>query len=460
MFIGKRPAGFGNDTRIFKGEIMMIRLIVPFLGYLLKGDRRYVYYFRLRSNLRLSKDEIHELQARKLRQMIRYVHTHVPFYRDYFFKNKIDPEDIKTPRDLVLLPILTKQIIKDNLKNLKSDIQRDFVKVTSGGSTGETSVVFKSPYFIQMSRATTLRNMAIAGWYPYDKSVWIWGAPYEHQQIADSLLARIGTYVNGRLMLNAYNYSPKFFPNWTRKIMSFKPKILYGYASIILEYAKWCYLNGVSFDSIKSVVSTTEKLADRKLIEDAFKCKVYDQYGSREVLSIATECKCGNLHVSDDTAIVQQTQENELIITALDSFHFPLIRFKIGDIGKLQESKCLCGLNFSTMGLDIGRVTDNFIRPNGQKISGSALATYISTLDLAFNKYQLIQKDIHLFEAVIVGDQEVLEHSKGKFINALEEYFGQISVNFTLVKELPVEPSGKRLLFKCLIKVNESTSSK
>ena len=431
---------------------MNIRKVIQPLSYLLRGDLRYYYYVKLMKNLDLSRDSILELQDRKLQRLITHAYNRVPFYRKYFDSNDLRPEEIKSSSDLIKLPIMTKQAIKDNLEGLKSSQHKKLKRITSGGSTGETAVVYKSGHFLQMSHAALLRNFSFTGWLPWHRSVWIWGAPYEHQQVKNSLISKIGIFINGRLLLNAYNYSPRDFPRWAGKIKAFKPEVLYGYSSIILEFAKWCIANNVTLHSIARVVSTTEKLIDRETIEKAFQCKVYDHYGCREIPSIATECENGSLHVSDDTVIVEQTDEGHLLITALDSFNFPIIRYKIGDVGKKLEGSCPCGLNFSLTNLEIGRITDNFIRPDNRRISSSALSAYISTLNINFVKYQLIQKSINTFEVKFVSNSKECDNDKQAFIKVLEEYFGKVKVDFIQVEEIPVEPSGKRLLFKCLVK--------
>lgn len=431
---------------------MSFRKFIQPLAYLVKGDMRFYYYWKNRHNLSLKKNEMVQLQKEKLKKLITHSYASVPFYREYFKKNNLHPKDFSKVSDLEKLPIMTKEIMKNNLDRLKGIGTNSLTKVTSGGSTGETAVVYKTHKFIQMSRASDMRNLVRAGWNYYDKSVWIWGAPYEHQKVRESLISKIGIYINGRLLLNAYNYSPDDFPVWAEKIDRFKPKILYGYASIILEFAKWCVDNNVNYESIKAVISTTEKLKGREFIEKAFQCKVYDQYACREVLPIAVECEKGNMHIADDSVIVEQIEDNNLLITALDSFGFPIIRYRIGDTGKIIDKECSCDLNLSLMDLEIGRITDNFIRPNRKKIASSSLATYISTLDINFTKYQLIQKKINEFEVKFISYGETTEIDKEKFTKALEKYFNKVKIDFTPVVTIPCEPSGKRLLFKCLIK--------
>jgi len=263
--------------------------------YSLKKDRRYSYYDHLKSNLRLNRKEMIDLQNRSLSTLINYAYHSTSYYRALMDQNKISPSDIRTKEDLFSFPILTKSIIRENIDRIKSHdgYASTLNEVTSGGSTGNQARIYKSSYFEQFSRAAFLRNNLILDWYPQDKSVWIWGAPYEHEQLEKSLISRFGFFINRRCLLNAYNYSKDDFSIWVDKIEAFKPKILFGYASIILDFSKYLLTHNIWIDSIKRVVSTTEKLTDRETIKEAFRCSVSDMYGSREILSIAMESDVG-----------------------------------------------------------------------------------------------------------------------------------------------------------------------
>jgi phenylacetate-CoA ligase len=430
---------------------MNYRKIALPLVYFMVGNLKFLYYHNLMKNMKLSRDRIIELQNKKLKQLIDHAYYKVPYYKKYFDNNKLMPQDIKNASDLKKLPIMTKQIMKEHINALKATDCKKLLQVTSGGSTGETSIIYKTKYFRELSHAAVMRNLALTGWLPYHKSAWIWGAPYEGHVFENPFMRFADIYLNGRLLLNAFNYSSKIFPLWSEKINKFYPRILYGYSSILSEFADWCLTNTITFPSVKTVVSTSEKLTDRATIEKAFNCKVYDQYGSREILSIATECKNGNLHVSDDTVIVEQINENHLLLTALDSFNYPIIRYKIGDTGKKLYDACPCGLNFSILDLDIARITDNFIRPNGTKVSASAIATMISKLCLNFVMFQIVQKGIDQFVINYIPNRNTGENDKHKFIEVLEKYFGKVKAEFISVESIKREQSGKRLLFKCLI---------
>ncbi len=427
----------------------MRTLIIAFF-YLLKRDYRYIYYFRLKNRLKWSKEKIQLIQNSNLKKLIEHAYLSTQFYKNIFDENNLTPSSIKSKEDLKALPVLTKKIMNESLDLMKSNDKygQKLFLVTSGGSTGNQAFLYKSKYFEEMSRAIYLSHMGLTGWKPSDKSVWIWGAPFEHEKYNKSLATRLGFWINNRLLFNAYDYSISDFELWANKIKNKKPKVLFGYASILLEFAYYLEDNGIELNSIKIVVSTTEKLLKREKIEQVFKCKVFDQYGCREIPMIAAESRNGQMYIADDHVIVEIV-EGEILLTALHSFGFPLIRYKVGDTGKFCD-KSDEDANFSKIDLKIGRITDNFLTKSNRKVSSSAIATYISTFQLKMKEYQIIQKDYDKFHVRIIKNKDYNEDFSA-IENVLKEYFGDVKIITDFVYKIEKEKSGKKLLFKCNI---------
>ena len=432
--------------------------ILQRISYLIKGDRRYRYYDKLKQNLSFSRNEMIDYQNQLIQKLVFHAYNKTLYYRDLMDDLDLSPNDIKTKHDLKKLPVLSKSIIRQNIEELKSNdrYSEKLSEDISGGSTGNVAIIYKSPYFIQMSRAAGMRNNLLVDWYPADKSVWIWGAPYEHQQARESLITKIGLLLNRRLLFNAYNYSRKDFPSWVEKIKKFKPKIVYGYASILLEFSEFLIENEISLDSVLKVVSTSETLQERDVIEKGFGCDVFDQYGCREILGIGIESGKNEMLIADDVVALNIGEEGEFLITALHSYGFPLINYKLGDCGVLVESnESENKLPFSKMNLKIGRITDNFLTRDQRTVSGSALGTYISTFKMSVLGYQLIQNDYADFAVKYIPDEGFdFESYKSTLANILTEYFGEdVLLHFEQVDTLPVEKSGKKLMFKRLFKI-------
>jgi phenylacetate-CoA ligase len=149
--------------------------------------------------------------------------------------------------------------------------------------------------------------------------------------------------------------------------------------------------------SIIGVYSTAEVLYDwqRKLIEQAFNCKVFNQYGCREIPNIACECKHGNQHIFTDMVYLEsQSIQNEdrLIITSLTNRLMPMIRYDIGDSGKLKEGDCACGSSFPMMEMGICRSND-LVKTSGGKIVHPSYFNKLLYGQTNIKQYQYIQTE-------------------------------------------------------------------
>ena len=374
---------------------MTIReLFLDVMYRIILKDKRIYYYLKLKKNLNLDRESVVKYRDKNLRALIMHAYNNTSYYKDLFDELNINPRSIKNKNDLKSLPELTKSIIINNIDRIKSNDNygKELKKYTSGGSTGFQAVIYKSKFYQQMESAAWLRNNSIVGWNPNYKSAWIWGSPIENAKMRKSVLARIGMIINRRLIFNAYNYSLSDFEKWYLRIKKYEPKVIFGYSSILAEFSHFIIEQNLILPSVGLVVSTTEKLTKRNIISEAFNCPVYDQYGCREVLSVAIETKNNNMIQTDDICILNNNINNEILMTPLYSYGFPLINYKVGDIGEIDERNIDASLPFPNMNLKIGRITENFINNKGENISSSALSVYFSTFDLRIDQHQIVQK--------------------------------------------------------------------
>jgi phenylacetate-CoA ligase len=113
------------------------------------------------------------------------------------------------------------------------------------------------------------------------------------------------------------------------------------------------------------------------VLEEVFRCRVFDCYGSSEVQNIATECVRGRMHVNADYVVVE-TADGErgpdgaapLLVTSLKNQAMPFLRYRNEDCGALVDGDCDCGSGFPLMSLDVARVSDNFTLPGGRVVHG------------------------------------------------------------------------------------------
>jgi len=205
------------------------------------------------------------------------------------------------------------------------------------------------------------------------------------------------------------------------------------------------------------VISTAETLfpADRKMMEEQFGCKIYDTYGSREFAMMAGEChQHQGLHISSETVALEFVDENEnvaneeigeILVTDLQNYGMPLIRYAIGDAGRPSNAVCSCGRGLPLITSIDGRVSD-FIRGNdGRSIPGCILTGVV--FDLPVRKYQIIQTEVNRFTVKVVKDTGYTFRDDEKIVSLLKEIVGsQITVNIEHVDNIPPSPrSGKFL---------------
>ena len=120
---------------------------------------------------RLTREEIVERQNAKLQKLVNHCYLNIPYYTRVFNQLGLRPEDIVSGSDLARLPILTKQIIRENYDDLicrKVDSSR-LIKCSTGGSTGTPLHFCKDAQEWSGQKAATLRAWEWYGLYLGDK---------------------------------------------------------------------------------------------------------------------------------------------------------------------------------------------------------------------------------------------------------------------------------------------------
>jgi len=127
----------------------------------------------------------------------------------------------------------------------------------------------------------------------------------------------------------------------------------------------------------------------RKEIEQFVGRAVIDSYGCTETGALAGECPAGSMHVYADHVHLEVFQGDrpvpvggfgDLVVTVLNNPAMPLVRYRVGDRGRLSPEKCRCGLPQPTL-LDLeARSADVFAGPDGANHHGSKLVRRLGRL--------------------------------------------------------------------------------
>ena len=329
----------------------------------------------------LSRNEIEVRQFKRLSELLRIAESKVPFYREMFRSLGITARDIRNLDDFAKLPILTKDIVRERLPELiREDVPASRLLVThSGGSTGVPLTFYRTKLSKAISEAGTFRNLKQCGWRPGEMIAYFWGFNDRLNSLprwrlsAEQLLRR--TY-----QMDPFHSGPAEFDAWFARWQRIRPRVALGYASTISRFAEHLEAKGTHVNSLRGVFTTAEKLyaVQRRLIARVFGCPVYDCYGSGEIQNIAAECPEGRMHVNSDYVLLEldstgpaiPDNAKPFVATSLTNDVMPFIRYKNEDCGDLIEGTCSCGNNFPLMKLEVSRISDNFIFPNGRVVHG------------------------------------------------------------------------------------------
>lgn len=428
------------------------KIIIP-SAYYLRGDSRYYYFGKYKANLTKSRKEIQKQQLVDLIKLIKHSYNTVPYYKKLFDSIGFLPEQITKIEDIKKIPPLTKEIIKDNLEDLKSLKKYSMDKCYSGGSTGNRVMIYQDKRFKQISRAVVLRDLYNVGINPGDKVAWVWSAPFDNESLKKSFKDKMLWYINRRIIFNALNYNDAELEKWLRyKFNKFKPRYIYGYANAIYDIAKFIKDNNIKIHQVDKIICSAQKLEHREYIEKVFNCKVIDQYGCREVNSIAIEDDDYVMHSSDDFVIAEVDKEDKILLTPLESYGMPLIRYEVGDVGFRNKTIKNDDYLFNRFTLSIGRSVEILRDSNGKKIHSAKINLEIAKNSLDIGEFQLIQNSIDEVVLNIVKTKNTNKKDIDKMKQIIKNALGTKTIHIKFLEKFPLEKSGKKIGYKCMIK--------
>lgn len=413
-------------------------------------------YFDLNHSLKIQKSEkenILKLQNDKFMKLINHAKKNVPYYSEIL-------NNINGINDIINIPFLTKNIIKERKLDLKARnySEKEFIENSTSGSTGE-SMFFYSDLNNKYSEACAIRGDMLSGWEYGEKNIVIWGASRdinEHENIRIFLNRK---YIQKYKILSSFNLTEQDIDRYIRIINDFKPTLIIGYptglfliANHILKFKREIMLP-------KAIISAGETLFDfqREIIEEAFKQKVFNRYGCRDVYHIASECtKHNGLHIDSDHVVVEIINERgepvntgelgEIVVTDLDNFAFPLIRYKIGDIGVFKDPdfKCDCGVNLPMFEKVEGRTMDIVVGINGNRLTGNFWTLFFRHNFSGIEKFQVIQEKIDSIEVFFEVNNLFSQMDEIKIKNEIKKLLGNdTKIDIFLLDKINETSTGK-----------------
>lgn len=437
----------------------LIRLSTIKVLYILRGRPTFKYLGEFERNQWLSTKEIEEIQWVKLQSLLEYAYRNVPYYKKIFKDIKLKPKDIKSKEEFKKIPILTKEDIDKNSSEMTSIEydKKDLVKNSTGGSTGRNLNFFVDGRRSHLKEIVTIRGNRWAGLDICEKHAFLWGSPFDIS-LQNKLKNKIFNKIYGSdLFLSSYELSENNMLLYAKRLQRYKPEVIIGYPSPLYLFAKFIENKKIEGLNTKSIISSAEVLYEyqRELIESVFQCKVFNRYGCREFGNIAHECsEHSGMHINADHVYIECLKENgeptafgetgELIITDLDNYAMPFVRYRIGDTGVLSDRNCNCGRGLPLLEEVGGRTFDIIVGVNGRYLGGTFWTLLLRTAIKGIQQFQVVQESEYNINIKIVVDKSFNSEDIDMLTRKIHEYCGDdMQITVDVVDKIPLTKSGK-----------------
>jgi len=376
-------------------------------------------------------DRLRRIQDEKLRKLVGFVYRRVPFYRSRFESVGLVPSDIRGIDDLYKIPLITKQDLQQaELRDVTAsgtDLSRCYRSRTSG-STGVPLEILTLPSDRAALHPSYLRAYMAWGYRPWHRAA-------SFHARSEALSSR--SWYENIGIFRRRNLSSLDPPDrWIKKLRRWKPFHVHGYVLTLKLLAETVMQEGIE-DLHFPVVSSTSGLLDknaRQLIRSAFQTSLIDIYGSEEAGSvIAWECPtCSSYHVNTDCVVLELLregkpaapgEEGEIVITNLNYYTMPFIRYEQGDRAVAGSGEPICGRGFPLIRKILGRAGDYIVLPSGRKLTPHPFFLALDHV-LGVGEWRITQEsltEIHVEVTLSKGNAEELKREVNTRLQGLLE---------------------------------------
>jgi phenylacetate-CoA ligase len=162
-------------------------------------------------------------------------------------------------------------------------------------------------------------------------------------------------------------------------------------------------------------------------IAAGFGCRFADKYGASEFGAVASTCgRSPGMHLFEDLFIVELLRGGQpvppgevgrLVLTDLVNTAMPLIRYDVGDVGRLHTGPCPCGRKTPRLEV-LGRAQEVLASPDGPITPSTVADTFFK--DPAIANFRLEEVAPGSFEAAVVASVSTASPTAGSAAPDLE----------------------------------------
>jgi phenylacetate-CoA ligase len=404
---------------------------------------------------------IEDFRDEKLRKLITHCYQNVDYYRKIMDSSNIKPSDIQHAADLDKLPILTKDVVRSHSQELLarniSEMSVSWVK--TGGTTGEPLRVCRNRQCNAWGNMCYERGLRWGGLEVDGSRIRLYGGTLGIDKTRS--ITMLAQTIRRDLFLPAFELRTDTALSFFDKIRHSKIPFLLGYASAIYQLALFAEELNQKIE-FRAVFPTAELLLPEweMAIRRIFKCAVLPYYGCGEVNSLGYQTLESKAYlIPEEHALIEVMRndgscglsgEGRFLITDLDNYAMPIVRYANGDAGRISGAKE--ELPFSRIERLDGRYNSFLMTETGDLISG-VLGTHAFRHVPSVQSYRIIQEEPLRLVIKVVPRGDFTEAQRDLIEDIFVRHLGRkMKIFIEQVPELELPPSGKAVFVinRCL----------
>jgi phenylacetate-CoA ligase len=437
-----------NAAERLRGTLTILRA--------LPGQRRVPF---------LPAEELAGLRDARVRETVRYAAETVPYYRDLFAREGIDPREICSAGDLARLPVIDKRVLYEDpgrFRSLSPAGQAAVAFRTSGFSTGFPLDVFHD-------RRSLLANIAFSE---------------RERAVEVALVGRRVRYVGAELMytpaathrVQSFYKTASFRPlrpelhevpietsveRVAARLNEIRPDVIRSYGTYLETFFRIIAARNVPLHVPKAIVYGGDRMTSegRVFIETRFGVPVLSRYNAVEAFKIGFFCEARDgFHLHEDLCHVEVAgsdgrpvspgEPGQVVISNLVNRGTVLLNYKLGDLARSTSERCSCGRTSRRLLELDGRITDVIRLPSGDVVHQFALWGAVKLVGGVI-RYQLVQHEPARFELrLMTVDRATYEQVAHDIARRVRDILQGAEVEVAHRELLELAPYGK---FKPLV---------
>ncbi len=413
-------------------------------------------YAQLTLSQYASRDRLEALRRTRLHKTLQAA-MRIPFYAERF-------GSLPSVAELEKLPILQRADLAQITRSVLSSSPPGarMIKVKTSGTTGQSVDVLFDRSHQSGRHAARARYLVENGWLPIHRTAWALGLRPDPPS-PDSILSSSRVIMGSQFMSHTEDFGKQIA--WMRRM---NPHFIYTLPSNLDALLMVLGKEDPRLPALRKIFLGGEVLDDslRARTRQILGVDIVDNYGTTEFFP-AWQCPDGNYHLNTEHLIVElldddgaQARPGELgrvVVTTLENYLAPLIRYEIGDYAMAVEGSCSCGRTLPLIGKVVGRSINLFRLKNGELYLPWRIYDFLEGLD-DLRQLQLVQRALDHFVIKFVRDEPLAPEVEAAIKKRIADGIGGgVTVELERVDEIPRTRRGKFMAALCEIAPIETT---